>query len=259
MNEASSELLSVRSAHRLDLTLNRPARRNALSLSLVESLTRALADADQDPELRLIVLTGAGDQAFCAGGDLAGDLGDSGVEGSARAFADLMLTMHGLGTPILARVQGHCMGGGLGLMIGCDLAVAADDIKLGTPEVRSGIFPMMIAPLIVQSVGPKRAHELFFTGQRIDAPTALDWGMLNRCVAREQLDRSVDALADQVLSAGPAAIRIGRQAMAATRHLPLKQAAPILAEKLVEVLSTEDAMEGISAFLQKRKPDWKGR
>ena len=101
--------------------------------------------------------------------------------------------------------------------------------------------------------------ELFFTGQRIDAPTALAWGMLNRCVARDQLDQSVDALADQVLSAGPAAIRIGRQALAATHHLPLEQAAPILADKLVEVLSTEDAMEGISAFLQKRKPDWKGR
>jgi len=259
VSKPTGELLTERDGPRLTLTLNRPQRRNALSRSLVRALTDALAGADADPDVRVIVLTAAGEQAFCAGGDLAGDLGDGGVAETAQTFAALMTTMDALGTPLIARVQGHCVGGGVGLMLGCDLAVAADDVRIGTPEVRSGIFPMMIAPLIERHVGPKRAAELFFTGRRILAPEALEWGLLSRCVPRAELDATVDGLIGAILAVSPSAVRIGRKALAATRHLAVKEAAPLLGEKLVEVLSTEDAMEGISAFLQKRKPEWKNR
>lgn len=259
MSEQPNELLVDRDGPRVTLTLNRPKRRNALSLSLVEALTEALAEADRDPEVRVIVLAASGDQAFCAGGDLAGDLGGGGVPEVAQTFARLMATMDSLGTPLIARVQGHCVGGGLGLMLGCDFAVAAEDARIGTPEVRSGVFPMMIGPVVERHVGPKRAAEMFFTGQRITAATALEWGMLSRCVPRAELDATVDALVEAIMSVSPSAIRIGRQGLAATRHLGIQEAAPILGDKLVEVLSTEDAMEGISAFLQKRKPEWKNR
>ncbi len=259
MADEAPLLLSRRRGHRLDLTLNRPQRRNALSQPLLAALGEALRQADADAEIRLIVLSGAGEQAFCAGGDLAGELGAGGVAEAARAFAELLLTLDGLGTPLLARVAGHGLGGGLGLLLACDLAVAADDVLLGTPEVRAGVFPMLIAPLVVRHAGPKRARELFFSGRRIDAAQALDWGLLNRVVPRAELEAAVDALADEVLAAGPAAVRLGRQALARTAGLGLAEAAGPLADGLVEVLATADAAEGIAAFLQKRPPEWKNR
>ncbi|MBN2493067.1 MAG: enoyl-CoA hydratase/isomerase family protein [Deltaproteobacteria bacterium] len=255
----AERLLVERQVHRLNLTLNRPDRRNALDSGLVAALTAQLEAADADRDIRLIVLTGAGKRAFCAGGDLASDMGQGGAGETIRAFGALMQKMSELGTPLLARVNGHCVGGGVGLMLGCDLAVAADDVKLGTPEVRSGVFPMLIAPWIVRHIGPKRAYELFFTGQRIPASQALDWGLVNRVVPRAELDDTVDELAEQLLSVSPSAVRIGRKALARTRHLCLADATPILAEALVELLCTADAAEGISSFLEKRKPEWKNR
>ncbi len=259
MSEAGSGLLSRRRGPRLELTLNRPQRSNALSRALVEALTSALRAGDADPEVRLVVLTGAGEAAFCAGGDLGGELAGGGVEDVTRAFAELVRTLDGLGTPLVARVNGHAMGGGLGLVLGCDLAVAADDVKLGTPEVRSGLFPMMIAPLVERHVGPKRAAELLFTGARVDAPTALAWGLVNRVAPRAGLDAAVDELAEAVLTASPTAVRVGRRALAATRGRQLHEALPALAERLLEVLSSQDAAEGISAFLEKRPAAWKNR
>jgi len=258
MSEAE-ELLVEREGHVLRCTLNREDRRNALSAKVARSLVKAFKDADLDPTIRVIVVTAAGEKVFCAGGDLAADFSGDGVEGGVQGFADLVTTMDGLGTPLVARVNGHCMGGGMGLMLGCDLALAADDVKFATPEVKIGLFPMMIAPLVLRNAGPKRGMEMILTGKKIDAKQAESWGLINRAVPRAELDRAVGEIVETVLQNGPAAISLGRRALAHVRTLEIAEATGYLGQKLLEVIKTEDAAEGIQAFFQKRKPEWKGR
>jgi enoyl-CoA hydratase/carnithine racemase len=208
-----------------------------------------------------VCITGAGDRAFCSGADLAADMSSRGAAGAVRLFAELMKTMDATGTPLVASVNGYCMAGGMGLMLGCDIAVATEDAKFGTPEVRSGLFPMVIAPVIVRHVGPKRAMEMLFAARRYTAPQAEAMGLINRAVPAAQLDAEVQKVIDDILSGGPMAIAAGRRAMARTRNrnLSLPEASDELAEEFLKLLTTEDALEGISAFLQKRTPEWKGR
>ncbi len=255
----ADELLVERQGHVLRCTINREDRRNALSAGVARGLVKAFKDADLDPTIRVIVVTGAGAKIFCAGGDLAADFSGDGVEGGVRGFADLITAMDGLGTPLVARVNGHCMGGGLGLMLGCDLAVACDDVEFATPEVKIGLFPMMIAPLVIRHAGYKRGLEMIFTGKRIDAESAESMGLINRAVPRVGLDAAVDQTVAAILENGPAAISLGRRALAHVRNLPVQDATEYLGRQLLEVIRTEDASEGIQAFFQKRKPEWKGR
>ena len=258
MSEAN-ELLVERESHVLRCTINREDRRNALSSGVASGLCKAFKDADLDPTIRIIVVTAAGEKVFCAGGDLAADFSGEGMDRGVQGFADLVTTMDGLGTPLVARVNGHCMGGGMGLMLGCDLAVACDDVKFATPEVKIGLFPMMIAPLVLRHTGPKRGMEMLFTGRKIDAKEAESMGLINRAVPRDQLDTAVDETVEAVLKNGPAAISLGRRALAQVRNLPVSEATEYLGKQLLEVIKTEDASEGIQAFFQKRKPEWKGR
>jgi enoyl-CoA hydratase len=253
------ELLVERDGHVLRCTINREDRRNALSAGVARGLVKVFRDADLDPTIRIIVVTGAGERMFCAGGDLAADFSGDGVEGGVQGFADLVTTMDGLGTPLVARVNGHCMGGGLGLMLGCDLAIAADDARFATPEVKIGLFPMMIAPLVLRNAGPKRGLEMILTGRKIDAKEAESIGLINRAVPRGELDNAVGETVETLLQNGPAAISLGRRALAHVRKLPVRDATEYLGGQLLEVIKTEDASEGIQAFFQKRKPEWKGR
>jgi enoyl-CoA hydratase/carnithine racemase len=247
------------------ITLNRPERRNPISASTVGELLHALEAARLDERVRVVVLTGAG-KVFSAGGDLSsiGSGGPplaaaAGPDSRAGTFVDLNLALARLGKPSVARVNGHALAGGLGLVVACDLAICADDAQLGTPEINVGLWPMMIMATIFRNVPRKRGLELITTGERISAQEAERLGLVTRAVPRERLDAEVDALCDKLAQKSPAVMRLGLEAFHATQDLALEPALRHLEAQLAAVLATEDAREGLSAFLEKRAPVWKGR
>jgi enoyl-CoA hydratase/carnithine racemase len=245
------------------LTLNRPESRNALSAEVMAGLAAGLERADRDPEAHVVVLTGAGDKAFCAGGDLGG----RGLEPRAfverhferRAFADLFRQLNRLAKPTLARVRGHCLAGGFGLALGCDLVVASEDSWFGTPEVKRGLFPMIIMATIFRNVGRKKGMELILTGERISAREAERLGLINHAVPAAELDAKVAELATRIASLSPAVLRLGREAFYTMADLDFERALDHLQTMLTLNLATDDALEGVRAFLEKREPVWKGR
>ena len=245
------------------VTINRPGARNALSNDVMEGLLEAFGRAAADPLVRVVVLTGAGEKAFSAGGDLGGsglhDKGFAERHHDRRSFADLFRRMNRLGKPIIARVRGHCLAGGFGLALGCDLVVASDDSSFGTPEVKRGLFPMMIMATIFRNVGRKKGMELLLTGDRISAAEAERLGLINYSVPAEQLDAKVDELAAKVSAMSPAVVRLGRDAFYTMSDMGFDPALEYLQTMLTLNLGTEDAIEGVTAFLQKRDPAWKGR
>ncbi len=259
------------------ITLNRPSNRNALSAEVVDGLLAAFGRVRADDAVRAAVLTGAGEKAFCAGGDL-GDLaglGETGgavpaggavaaggavrAGGAAVAAEDsgpfrLFSGFRDLGKPIIARVAGHALGGGLGLVVSCDIAIAADDIKLGTPEINVGLWPMMIMAILNRNIAPKQAFRLYYTGQAIDAAEAVRIGLLTEAVPRSDLDKRVDELAGLIAVKSPAALRLGRAAFFEIEGKPLRDQLSYLLEQLTLLAGTGDAREGIAAFLEKRQP-----
>ena len=244
------------------LTLNRPARRNALSPGLVAALRAALERARTDDTVRVVVLTGAGEQAFCAGGDLAGGMTGGGfLAGVAEkgGFVHLVRALHELGKPVVARLNGDALGGGVGVFLACDLVVMAEDARVGLPEVKVGLWPMMVTALLVRHVGRKAAAELMLLGERVDAHEAKRLGLVNRVVARESLDVEVERVVAALLERSPAVLRLGKDAFHQTADLPLEAALWSLRDRLVENTLLEDAAEGVMAFIEKRKPRWTGR
>lgn len=243
------------------LTINRPERRNALSWDVITGLRDALARAKADDDTRVVVLTGAGDTAFCAGADLGGMRGDGHAElheargELARLFEDLWA----LGKPTVARVRGFCLAGGFGLALSCDLVVAADDATFGTPEIKVGLWPYMITVPLRRSMPPKRALELMMTGRRIDAAEADRLGILTDVVPPEELDETVDALTVTLASASPSVMRLGRDSFYDTWDLGASDALSVLHPMLTVATGLEDAAEGIAAFTEKREPRWSGR
>jgi enoyl-CoA hydratase/carnithine racemase len=245
------------------VTINRPEARNALSQEVMEGLLDAFERASRDAAVRVVVLTGAGDKAFCAGGDLGGrgfqQKGFLERHQDRRSFADLFRRMNALGKPLVARVRGHCLAGGFGLALGCDLVVASDDASFGTPEVKRGLMPMMIMATIFRNVGRKKGMELLLTGDRISAAEACRLGLVNYAVPADQLDAKVDELAAKVAAMSPAVVKLGRDAFYAMSDMGFDQALDYLQAMLTVNLGTEDAIEGVRAFLEKRDPVWKGR
>ena len=244
------------------LTINRPDVHNALSWSVLSELRAAVGTARTDPDTRVVVLTGAGDRAFCAGADLTGmaagagwaELHDGRGE-LARLFADLWA----LGKPTIAKVRGWCLAGGFGLALACDLVVAADDARFGTPEVDRGLWPYMITVPMARSMPPKVALELQLTGRRVEAPEAERIGFVNRVVPAAELDAAVGELAAGLAAKSTAVLRLGRDAFYAVWDQPADAALKLLHPMLSVHTQLEDAAEGITAFAEKRPPVWKDR
>jgi enoyl-CoA hydratase/carnithine racemase len=242
-------------------TINRPERRNALSWEVVEGLRAAVAEARADPEVRVVVLTGAGDRAFCAGADLGGMQGDgpAALHDARGELAALFEDLWSLGKPTVARVRGFCLAGGFGLALSCDLVVAADDATFGTPEINVGLWPYMITVPLCRSMPPKRALELMMTGRRVDAAEADRIGFVTRVVPVADLDAEVDGLAATLASASPSVMRLGRGSFYDTWDMGATEALSVLHPMLSVATGLEDAAEGIAAFMEKREPRWSGR
>lgn len=244
------------------LTINRPHRRNALSWEVVEALRVRVAEARADSAVRVLVLTGAGDQAFCAGADLGGMASGAGyldLHDSRGELAGLFADLWGLGKPTIARVRGFALAGGMGLALACDLVVAADDAVFGTPEINVGLWPFMITVPLVRSMPPKRALELMMTGRRVDAEEADRLGFVNRLVPASELDDAVDELASDLAGKSPALMRLGRDSFYAVWGRTAEDALAVLHPLLTVATGTEDTAEGLASFAEKRRPEWRGR
>lgn len=239
-------------------TLDRPAARNALDLATIDALSAALWANEADADLRVVVITGAGSKAFCSGADLAGLAGSPDDRRLAgRRYAELLGQILNYPRPVVARVNGACMAGGWGLMLACDLAIATETATFALPEVNVGMWPMMVGALLVPIVGRRVALDLAMTARKIDAAEALRLGIVNRVVP--DLDRGTDDLVSSLLSVSPTALRLGRRAWADAAHKPLEHGLTLLAERLGDLMETDDAAEGFVAFLEKRAPAWKDR
>jgi enoyl-CoA hydratase len=243
------------------IAINRPERRNALSYDVLRQIVRHLDEAARDAAVRVVVLTGTGEKSFSAGGDLSAIQGGGflAMHEGRGYFVEAVRALLRCEKPTIARLNGHALGGGLGLALACDLVIAADDIQIGTPEVDLGLFPMMIMPLIFRhAIHRKRALEMVLTGERIGAHDALAQGFVNRVVPRARLDEEVASLAARLAAKSPAVLRLGREAFRNMSEMPLEGAFEYLKGMLTVNALTEDAAEGVAAFLEKRPPAWKG-
>ncbi|MGH8560931.1 MAG: enoyl-CoA hydratase-related protein [Nevskiales bacterium] len=244
------------------ITLNREERRNALNEQVVRTIDQGIAQAMTDGQTRAIVLTGAGGKAFCAGADLAKN-----VQGGAFAvdyarprhyIVDLFKRLQECTLPVIARVNGHVMAGGFGLLCACDMAVAADDIRFGTTESKIGVTPMMILPFMLRVLPPRKLQEMCISGEQFTAKELLDWGVVNYVVPRAELDAKVEWLLARITDKSPTAIRLGKQAFNAMRDMSLRESLEY-AQAMVPVMSsTQDAKEGMTAFQEKRPPNFTG-
>ncbi len=243
------------------ITLFNPERRNAIGPQMVNELLYALADAHDDDDIRVIVLTGEG-KAFCAGGDFAQMSGgsDGGPELPPKGdYADLLLAMVRAEKPIIARVNGHAMGGGLGLVAASTFAVAEESAKLGTPEIDVGLFPMMIMAVLARLVPRRALLDMMLLGKKLTAEEARAIGIVNVVAPAAELDDVTKRYVDGIVSKSPITMALGLRAFAQQDDMDLASALPMLRGKLAECLATEDAQEGLMAFLEKRTPAWKGR
>jgi enoyl-CoA hydratase/carnithine racemase len=259
MEERDYQSLLVRQdGHIVTLTFNKPEKKNPLSQELVNELLWALDDAEAAEAVRVIILTGAGN-AFSAGADLKGMNAGRGTLEKKGEFDDLMLRLDTLNKPIIARIPGYAMGGAMGIIACCHFAIACESAILGTPEIKRGLFPMMIMAVLRRVVQPRELLQLMLLGNKITATKAKEIGLLTEVVPDDQLDTRVAELAGQLAKQSPNAMRMGLSAFNEQRKMSVEEALPYLREQLYAVLHSEDAKEGLAAFFEKREPQWTGR
>ena len=241
------------------ITINREAKRNSISAEVVDLFFEYLDQAEKNPEIRAVCITGAGDKAFCSGADL-GNMA-AGEEGKSPAsnYANLMKRVASFPKPTVARVNGYCLAGGTGFMLACDIVIAKEDAKFGTPEVNVGIWPMMIGALIFRNAMKKKAMEMVLLGQRLSAKEAEEMGMVTRVVPNDKLDEEINRILGILAEKSPMGMRMGKEAFYAMDTMDFEDALDYLSGKLTEIAATEDAKEGLTAFLEKRKPEFKGK
>jgi enoyl-CoA hydratase/carnithine racemase len=259
VREAPSDLLQQADGTVYRLTLNRPQKRNALSLALLEALAAKLDSIAADPSVRVVVLGGAG-PAFCAGHDLAEMVGRSEADYHAlfRLCSDVMLRLRRLPQPVIARVHGLATAAGCQLVAACDLAVAAEEATFATPGVKIGLFCTTPMVPLVRTIAPRAALEMLLTGQPISARAALERGLVNRVVPAGQLDDTVQELADSILAASAQTVALGKRAFYEGLSLSEEAAYDAATCVMTDNALHQDAQEGMRAFLEKRKPRCKG-
>ena len=244
-------------AHVATIWLNRPDVRNAFNETSIAEITQAFRALDRDRESRVIVLAARG-KAFCAGADLTRGTGvftDGALEPTTD-FGRLARAAHGMGVPLIARVNGACVAGGMGLLALCDLAVAAEHARFGLPEGKVGVFPMQVLVYLRRLVAPRHVNHLCLTGELIGAQRAMDIGLVNEVVPPDQLDARVQALVDQVAQLSPMALSRGKYAIAAMEHMAFHEALAFAETQIAVASNTADAREGLAAFNEKRPPAW---
>jgi enoyl-CoA hydratase/carnithine racemase len=242
------------------ITINRPERRNALTSDVIAGLARGYEAAHADPQVRVIVLTGAGDKAFCAGADL--EPGKNFAFDHSRPttdYADFARLARQSHLPSIARVNGACMAGGMGFLGMTDLVVAVDHAVFGLPEVRIGLFPMQVLGLLKAFVPPRLLHEWSLTGQRFDAQAARAAGLVNHVVPAAELDIRIAALIDSLAAGSPTAQKRGLYVLRAIESMTTPEALAFTEGQIALMAATQDASEGRAAFSERRKPQWTGR
>jgi enoyl-CoA hydratase len=244
------------------LTLNRPDQRNALSGQLLAELVDATKRARDDDDIRAVVLTGAGEKVFCAGADLGGFAADAPLvqkHFASDLFLEFFRLMPRLGKPSLCAANGHVLAGGMGLALSCDLVIAKEGATFGTPEINVGAFPYMIMSIIYRNVPRKRVNEMILLGERLSAEEAVEYGLANKVVPADEFDGAVAEWAGKLASKSPILMRLGHDAMYRQQDMALDDALEFLRSQLSLTFSTEDILEGVQAFFEKREPEWKGR
>ena len=244
------------------ITLNDPDTRNALSAELLGGLIEAFERARDEQPVRCVVLASSHEKTFSSGANLGGFAGEDSLVhkhfGSER-FVDLFKLIGELGKPTVCAARGHVLAGALGIALACDLILASESASFGTPEINVGTFPFMIMALIYRNVPRKKANELLLLGERWSAQEALAAGIVNKVVPDGQLDDAVAAWAGKLAGKSPVIMRLGKEAMRRQMDMGLDDALDYLRAQLSLALSTEDIVEGVTAFFEKRDPQWKGR
>jgi enoyl-CoA hydratase/carnithine racemase len=244
------------------VTLNDPEKRNVLSGQMLSELVAAMKLAQGDEAARAVVLTGAGDKVFCAGADLGDFASDASLVDKHFAsdlFLEFFRLMPRLGKPSLCAANGHVLAGGLGLALSCDLVIAREGATFGTPEINVGAFPYMIMALIFRNVPRKKVNEMLLLGDRLSAAEAVELGLANKVVPAAELEAAVADWAGRLASKSPVLMRLGHDAIYRQGDMALDDALDYLRSQLTLTFSTEDLVEGVTAFFEKRDPEWKGR